>query len=205
MRPRRSDGFAARSRTLGGRNPRSASRTSSGADRNRASSVCSDVDSVSPAGRVITILSGARSTARSSAIGSITTPCGRGKRVEFDEILLVDEAARRRQRGDDVEHVAGFRIDEPVHALRLVEPDRNAGAVRSDQVAGDVDRVGRIDNRVADGDGPDRTGGRSADQMRTIERKLDDVGIVLMGDRIAANGAARLAVEPAQVDARPWS
>ena len=81
---------------------------------------------------------------------------GRSQRVEFDEVLLIDEAAGRRKAGHDQKIVADLRIADAMQLMRLVERDGDAGARRTDQVAGDIEGVGRIGDGVADGHAPTR-------------------------------------------------
>ena len=147
-----------------------------------------------------TTLSGTRLTLRSSASGSITNALRRSQRMEFDEILLVDDAARRRQRGDDEQRVADVGIGDPVNVPGVLEGYRDARAVGADEIAGELERAGRIDDGVADIDGPDPAVGGDAGQARTVELQPHHVGIAGVGKFEAANGAARLAVERAQID-----
>ena len=85
---------------------------------------------------------------------------GRGQRAEFDEILLVDEAARRRQGGDDEQAVADVGIGDAVHLLRRLEGNGDARAIGADHVADDIERAGRIEDGIADLDRPHRAVGR---------------------------------------------
>ncbi len=125
---------------------------------------------------------------------------GRSQRMEFDEILLVDKAARRRQRGDDEELVADVGIGDLVHVLGVVERDRDARPIGPDQIAGDVQRVRRLEDGIADIQRPYRAVGGDAGQARTVELQPHDVGVAALAEIVAANGAARLAVERAQID-----
>ncbi len=84
--------------------------------------------------------------------------------------------------------------------LRLVEADRDARSVGADHIAGDIERVRRLEDGIADRDRPHRTVGGDAGQVRTIELQPHDIGVVGAGEFVAANGPGRLVVERAQVD-----
>jgi len=118
--------------------------------------VCTEVDKVRPNGRVTTTLSGERVTLRSSASGSITKPWVRNQRMEFDKILFANDAARRRQRGDDEQPVADVGIGDLIDVPGVRERDRDARAIGPDQIAGEIERAGRIDDGVADIERPIR-------------------------------------------------
>ena len=78
----------------------------------------------------------------------------RGEHVEFDEILLVDEAACRPEAGHHQELIADLGIRQAMQPVWAIEGDADAGARRADQIARDIERVGRIDDRIADGQAP---------------------------------------------------
>ena len=125
---------------------------------------------------------------------------GRGQHAELDKIALVDEAARRRKRGDDHQRVAGVGIVEPVHQMRRVERDGDARPVGADQVAAHGERVRGVDGGIADLHRPSRAVDIDGGQMRMIEFYAHDVGVGRAGEFGAADGAARFAVERAEVD-----
>ena len=120
--------------------------------------------------------------------------------MEFDKILLVDDAARRRQRGDDEQPVADVGIGDLIDVFRVLELNGDARSIGPDQIAGEVERVGRIDDGVADIDRPHAAVGGDARQPRAVELEPHHVGGAGMGEFDSADGVARLAVERAQID-----
>ena len=74
-----------------------------------------DSDSVSPPGRPSSILSGASTGGEIVGVRLDHHAVGRGQRAELDELLALDEAARRSEPGDDDQRVADLGIVEPVH------------------------------------------------------------------------------------------
>ena len=120
--------------------------------------------------------------------------------MELDKIALVEEAARRRERGDDDERIAGVGVVEPVHQMRRIERDGDARPVGADQVAADGERVRGVDGGIADLHRPDRAIDIDGGQMRMIEFYAHDVGVGRVGEFGAADGAACFAVERAKID-----
>ena len=120
--------------------------------------------------------------------------------MELDEILAVDQAARRGKRGDDDKLVAGFRIDDAMQLMRFGERDGDAGAIAADQVAVEIERVARLGNRIADLHGPDRTVDGDAGQPRPIELDADDVGVGRPRQIGAANSTGRFVLQRAEID-----
>ncbi len=120
--------------------------------------------------------------------------------MEFDKILLVDDAARRAKRGDDEQPVADVGIGDLIDVFRVLELNGDARSIGPDQIAGEVERVGRIDDGVADIDRPHAAVGGDARQPRAVELEPHHVGGAGMGEFDSADGAARLAVERAQID-----
>jgi hypothetical protein len=117
-------------------------------------------------------------------------PLSRRQRMKFDEIMLVDKAANRRQTGHDPKRVADIRIANAVQAMSVLGIDGDACAILTDQIARDVERAGRIDDCVADGDAPTRPILGDARQVRMIEPDAHDGGVAVAAEFGIANGVA---------------
>ena len=53
---------------------------------------------------------------------------GGRERAEFDEILVLEKAARRTERGDDEQIVANVRVGDTVNLTRILEGNDDSGA-----------------------------------------------------------------------------
>ena len=128
---------------------------------------------------------------------------GRGERAELDEILALDEAARRRERGRHHQDVAGLGILEPMQPARVVERNGDAGARRSDDAAADAERPRRLDHLAAERDAPGGTVARRADQPRPLKPDAHHRAVGgVAGHGRAPDGAARVAFQGRKPDRR---
>ena len=81
---------------------------------------------------------------------------GRDQRVELDEFLRLEEAARGPERGDDQQRVADVGVGEAMQLARILERDRDARAPAALREAHDAERLRRLEHHVADRHGPGR-------------------------------------------------
>jgi len=124
---------------------------------------------------------------------------GGGQRVELDEVLRAQQAARRRQRGDNEQRVAGARIGQAVDGARILERDDRGGAAAAAGVADDVERPRRIERDVADGHRPEGAFLGEARELRAIEPDAHHLAVLRRCRRRAVDHA-REAAERGQID-----
>ena len=94
---------------------------------------------------------------------------GRGEDAEFDEILGLNEAARRRQRRYYQQRIASFRIVEPVQIAWVLDRHQDARTRRPDDVTADSERARRLDHLIAERYRPGWPVGGNTHQLRPLE------------------------------------
>ena len=124
----------------------------------------------------------------------------RGQRAELDEFLALHEAARRAEPGDHGQRIADLGILELAHRGRLVERNGDAGARRTDDVAADHQRLGRILHLIAERDRPAVALRRDAGEPRPFELEANHQRVADAARLGAADAAARLVRQHAEVE-----
>ncbi len=133
------------------------------------SGAISAADSVSPPGRPTTILSGASSVCTSSAFIWMATPCDDFRNANSTKLCCLMKPRAGGLPVTTRTDIAGVGIDQPVHAARLVEQHRDAGAGRIGDVAQRRQGLRRRGGDIGGVHHPRGSVAGDAHQLRAIE------------------------------------
>ena len=128
-------------------------------------------------------------------VGADGDAMSRIEQCEIDEILSLDEAAHRWQRGDHDQRVAGIGIDDPMRETERRKRHRDVGECGIGDVAHHRQRQRRRFHRVGQDQGPfcparTRIAGQRI-HLRTVEANADRLPLLQrLADDVADDGAA---------------
>ena len=127
---------------------------------------------------------------------------GRHQRVEFDELLRLEETACRSERRHHEQRVANFGVGEAMKLRGRVERDGSARPPAALRDANDAERLRRLEHHVADDNRPGQPLGADAGQLGFVELELDHLSAARSRDRRVADAAPGLRGDLVDVDRR---
>src|SRR4029077_6710682 len=124
----------------------------------------------------------------------------RDQRIELNEFLRFQEAARRSPRRHYEQGVDDLGAGETVKLRRRVERDGDARTSTALRDADQAERLGRLEHRVADDAGPGEALGADAGELRLVELELNHLSVARTRERGVADAAARLRGDLVDID-----